>query len=39
MSEYLRPGWAQSFEDRVREETGQEFYLKPTESVYGGLVN
>ena len=39
MSEYLRPGWAQSFEDRVREETGQEFYLKPTESVYGGLLN
>lgn len=39
MSEYLRPGWAQNFEDRVREETGQEFLLKPTESVYGGLIN
>tara|TARA_B100001123_G_scaffold449834_1_gene617010 strand:+ start:2188 stop:4635 length:2448 start_codon:yes stop_codon:yes gene_type:complete len=39
MAEYLRPGWAQNFEERVREETGQEFYRKPTESVYGGLLN
>ena len=39
MSEFLRPGWAQNFEERVREETGQDFYLKPTNSVYGGLIN
>lgn len=41
MNEALRPGWASDFEDRVREEYGQEFFpgISPTESVYGGLLN
>ena len=33
LQEYLRPGWARSFEKRVHEETGQDFYLRPTEAV------
>ncbi len=35
MSEYLNPGWAQNFERRVYDETGQEFFdlVSPTQAV------
>tara|TARA_R100001594_G_scaffold5297_1_gene16818 strand:- start:1690 stop:4146 length:2457 start_codon:yes stop_codon:yes gene_type:complete len=46
MAEYIRPGWAQNFERRVKEETGQEFmdtgippFVSPTEAVTRGPFN
>jgi len=39
MSEYLRPGWASNFENRVRDETAQEFYLPPTDAVRDSYLN
>jgi len=39
IQEYMRPGWAQNFEDRVREETGQEFYVSPDEAVSNSYLN
>ena len=33
MAEYIKPGFARNFEKRVHEETGQDFYLRPTEAV------
>lgn len=39
MSEYLRPGWARNFEERVRDETGQDFYISPTDAVSNSYLN
>ena len=35
MSEYLNPGWARNYEQRIKDETGQEFFdaVRPTEAV------
>jgi len=33
MAEYIKPGFARNFEKRVHEETGQDFYIRPTEAV------
>ena len=35
ISEYLNPGWARNYEQRIRDETGQEFFdaVRPTEAV------
>lgn len=46
MAEYMRPGWARNFEQRIQEETGQEFmdtgippFVSPTEAVARGPYN
>ena len=46
MAEYIRPGWARRFEQRVREETGQEFmdtgippFVSPVQAVTSGPYN
>ena len=35
ISEYLNPGWARNYEQRIRDETGQEYFdaVRPTEAV------
>lgn len=41
MNEALRPGWAARFEERVREERGQDFLpqVRPSVAVPGGFLN
>lgn len=33
MAEYLNPGFARRYEQRVREDTGQEYFVRPVEAV------
>ena len=39
LQEYMRPGWARNFEQRVRDETGQDFYVSLTDAVSNSYLN
>ena len=39
LQEYMRPGWAQNFENRVSEETGSDFFVSPSEAVTNSYLN